>query len=64
MSLSLTVTDHADARRDIESAARIASADPLDVLRALWRGLAPEQRAAFMEEAHLQPEAAPREVEQ
>ena len=64
MDSKLTVEGHADARRDIEVAARLAAADPLDVLRALWRGLAPEQRAAFMEEAHLQPEAAPREVEQ
>jgi hypothetical protein len=60
---ALTIADHADARRDIEAAARIASADPLALLHALWRGLDPEARAAFMEEAHLQPEAARREVE-
>jgi hypothetical protein len=57
-SIALSVADHADARRDIEAAARLAAADPLDTLRALWRGLDPEQRAEFLEICHHQPEAA------
>jgi hypothetical protein len=53
----LTVTDHADARRDIEAAARIASADPLALLHALWRMLDPEAKAEFLECCHHAPEA-------
>jgi hypothetical protein len=60
MSLPLTVTDHADARRDIEVAARIASADPLALLHALWRGLDPEARAEFLESCHHAPEGQAR----
>jgi hypothetical protein len=60
----LTVTDHAEARRDIEVAARIASADPAELLRALWRGLDPEARAEFLESCHHAPEARTGEMAQ
>jgi hypothetical protein len=60
MRAPLTIDDHDDARRDIESAARIASADPLDLLRVLWRGLDPEQRAEFLESCHHAPEGSAR----
>ena len=62
MRSHLTIDDHADARRDIEAAARIASADPIDTLRALWRMLDPEARAEFLESCHHAPEAARREI--
>ncbi len=58
-SIALSVADHADARRDIEAAARLAAADPLDTLRALWRMLDPEARAEFLESCHHQPEGSP-----
>jgi hypothetical protein len=45
-----------------KEAARMAAADPLVVLRAVWKMLAPEQRAEFIESAHHSPEAAPRET--
>jgi hypothetical protein len=61
-SIALSVADHADARRDIEAAARLAAADPLDLLRALWRALDPEARAEFLESCHHEPEAAQREM--
>lgn len=56
---ALTIADHAEARRELEAAARIASADPAELLRTLWRKLDPEARAEFLEEAHHAPEARP-----
>ena len=60
MDSKLTVEGHADARRDIEVAARLAAADPLALLEALWRGLDPEARAEFLESCHHQPEGQAR----
>jgi hypothetical protein len=45
-----------------KEAARTAAADLLDVLRAVWKMLSPEQRAEFFESAHHSPEAARRET--
>jgi hypothetical protein len=48
------------ARGSPEDAPWMATAYPLDVLRAVWLILVPEQRAAFLGEAHHQPEGAPK----
>jgi hypothetical protein len=37
---------------DIGTALVSFAADPLDLIRDLWRKLAPDQRAEFLEEAH------------
>jgi hypothetical protein len=58
----LTIADHAEARRELEAAARLAAADPLALLAVLWRMLDPEARAEFLESCHLAPEAARREI--
>lgn len=56
----LSIDRHAELQREIESAVRRAAADPLDVLRAGWKMLAPE-RSGYFESAHHSPDAAPRE---
>lgn len=48
--------------RDIGLALMNFAVDPAELIRDLWRGFNPEQRAEFLESCHHQPEAAQREI--
>jgi hypothetical protein len=57
---TLSIDQHAELRREIESSVRMVAADPICVFLTVWEMLAPEQRAEFLESVHPATEAEPR----